>query len=211
MDLNSNVKFKKEPILEIVGEPTVWSEDYEMDPLKFIREWGAEMEGPFENPVLLVVLPQIFASQQPSTFEVNIHPSQAPTSDIPPVSTSDATTTPPPHNADVIIQGLQHELKDYKIDHQMLTIVDLKNELMESLLQLEEADNMIDSLYHQMDELEDKWIARMESLKWKMEDDRATMVPLALIEDTPPTTSEEQTKSTSPIIRGEEGETRHKL
>ncbi|GAB2297465.1 hypothetical protein Dimus_031568, partial [Dionaea muscipula] len=65
-----------------------------------------------------------------------------------------------------------------------------------------------------MDGLEDKWIARVESLRWQLEDlekDRAIMVPLALIEDTPATMNEGQTKVTSPKVRGEEERSRHEL
>ncbi|GAB2297462.1 hypothetical protein Dimus_031565 [Dionaea muscipula] len=72
----------------------------------------------------------------------------------------------------------------------------------------------LDKACLQMDGLEDKWIARVESLRWQLEDlekDWATMVPLALIEDTPPTMNEGKTKVTSPKVKGEEERSRHEL
>ncbi|GAB2266146.1 hypothetical protein Dimus_001168 [Dionaea muscipula] len=48
----------------------------------------------------------------------------------------------------------------------------------------------------QMDGLEDEWISRVESLKWKLEDlkkDRSTMVPLALVKDSSSSSSDDHT------------------
>ncbi|GAB2278239.1 hypothetical protein Dimus_012930 [Dionaea muscipula] len=38
MKINPKVKYEKKLIPPIEGEPTVWSEDYEVDPMKFIKE-----------------------------------------------------------------------------------------------------------------------------------------------------------------------------
>ncbi|GAB2276125.1 hypothetical protein Dimus_010864 [Dionaea muscipula] len=38
LKFNPNVEFKKEPTSKIVGEPNVWSKDFETDPMKFIKE-----------------------------------------------------------------------------------------------------------------------------------------------------------------------------
>ncbi|GAB2302827.1 hypothetical protein Dimus_036822 [Dionaea muscipula] len=42
IELNPKVKYEKEPIPPIEGESSVWSEAYEADPMKFIKELGIE-------------------------------------------------------------------------------------------------------------------------------------------------------------------------
>ncbi|GAB2272788.1 hypothetical protein Dimus_007607, partial [Dionaea muscipula] len=50
MEINPNVKYKKEPIPPIEGKPYVWSEAYEADPMKFIKEWGIEADFSINAP-----------------------------------------------------------------------------------------------------------------------------------------------------------------
>ncbi|GAB2275911.1 hypothetical protein Dimus_010658 [Dionaea muscipula] len=111
MVLDPDVNFKKEPIPKIVdGESTVWSEEYEMDPMKFIKEWGPEMEGLFENPEPIVVVhpsgSTTEASQEHPTTEMKIPP-PASVNVLP--STSDPLTTdkdvPPLPSEDTIVKS----------------------------------------------------------------------------------------------------------
>ncbi|GAB2283793.1 hypothetical protein Dimus_018282 [Dionaea muscipula] len=196
--LDLDVKFKKELIPSIVdGEPTVWLEEFNTDPMKFIHEWGIEMEGPFADPEPLAVVHPTARSQESAMNILNA----ALRRDV-------MRLTEEAESLKRIHQRMR-ELKEYEIMHQMLTIVYLRNDLLESRLQLEEADDMIGVLYHQMDGLEDKWIAKLEFLKWQLEDlekDRATMVLTTLIEDSSSSSSDDPTKETimAPIAQIEE-------
>ncbi|GAB2302205.1 hypothetical protein Dimus_036222 [Dionaea muscipula] len=87
MKINPKVNYEKEPIPSIEGEPTVWSEDYEADPLKFIKEWVIEADVPFDPPCPVKVIrptPPITASEAPSMSASDV-PSQVPTT-TPPLS-----------------------------------------------------------------------------------------------------------------------------
>ncbi|GAB2281225.1 hypothetical protein Dimus_015831 [Dionaea muscipula] len=68
--INPKVKYEKELIPSIEGDPIVWSEDYEADPMRFINEWGIEVEVELDPPCpAKVVRPKlpISASESPST------------------------------------------------------------------------------------------------------------------------------------------------
>ncbi|GAB2268736.1 hypothetical protein Dimus_003684, partial [Dionaea muscipula] len=77
MELNPKVKYEKEPIPSIEGEPSVWSEAYEANPMNFIKEWGIEVDDSIDIPCPVKVVrltPPIIASQVPSTSESDVPP-----------------------------------------------------------------------------------------------------------------------------------------
>ncbi|GAB2297834.1 hypothetical protein Dimus_031920 [Dionaea muscipula] len=87
LQINPKVRYKKEPIPSIKGEPTVWVEDFEADPMNFIKAWGIEADVLLNPPCpvkMVLLTPPITASEAPSTS----------TSDAPPLV---PTTTP--HNS----------------------------------------------------------------------------------------------------------------
>ncbi|GAB2276053.1 hypothetical protein Dimus_010795 [Dionaea muscipula] len=94
--INPNLKYEKEPIPSIEGEPSVWSEAYEADPMKFIKECGIEADVYMDIPCPVKVVrptPPITAPQAPSTSV----PSQNPT--VHPSPLSDQSIRPPHPNA----------------------------------------------------------------------------------------------------------------
>ncbi|GAB2273201.1 hypothetical protein Dimus_008004, partial [Dionaea muscipula] len=56
MEVDKKVEFKRETILKIERTPTIWSEEYEVDPLKLIKDWGPEAEVDLETPRLISVV-----------------------------------------------------------------------------------------------------------------------------------------------------------
>ncbi|GAB2297674.1 hypothetical protein Dimus_031761 [Dionaea muscipula] len=95
MKINPKVKYEKETIPSIGGEPTIWSENYEADPMKYIKEWGIEADVPLDPPCPVKIVrptPPITAPEAPSTSASDV-PSQVPSTD-PPLS---GQNVPPPH------------------------------------------------------------------------------------------------------------------
>ncbi|GAB2292880.1 hypothetical protein Dimus_027108 [Dionaea muscipula] len=88
MELNPKVKYEKEHIPLIEGEPSVWSEAYEEDPMKFFKEWGIEADVSMDIPCPVKVVhqtPPFIASQAPSTSALDVPP-QDPTPHPSPLS-----------------------------------------------------------------------------------------------------------------------------
>ncbi|GAB2299582.1 hypothetical protein Dimus_033645, partial [Dionaea muscipula] len=68
MKINPNVRYEKELIPSIEGEPTIWSEDYEADSMKFIKEWGIEADVSTDPPCPVKMVhpaPPIVCSRSP--------------------------------------------------------------------------------------------------------------------------------------------------
>ncbi|GAB2268607.1 hypothetical protein Dimus_003562, partial [Dionaea muscipula] len=70
MKINPNVQYEKKHIPSIEGEAIVWSEDYEADPMKFIKEWGIEADVSSDAPCPVKMVhpaPPIAAPEAAST------------------------------------------------------------------------------------------------------------------------------------------------
>ncbi|GAB2286003.1 hypothetical protein Dimus_020426 [Dionaea muscipula] len=84
MEISPKVKYEKEPIPSIEGEPTVWFENYEANPMKFIKEWGIEANMSIDPPCPIKIVhpaPPIAAPENPSTSIPDVplqHPSTIP-------------------------------------------------------------------------------------------------------------------------------------
>ncbi|GAB2279146.1 hypothetical protein Dimus_013801 [Dionaea muscipula] len=173
MEINPNVKYEKEPNPAIKGEHTVWFEDYEADLMKFIKEWGIEANVPIDAPYpVKMVRPtlSITAPEVPSTSVPEV-PLQHPTT-IPPVSNQKITFPQP----DAVSSGKVEKDNEREI----MSVIDLKDELYSSQRRLTEANGIIESLRSEMIVLEaDEWKARVDSL-WlqikNLEKDRITVV-----------------------------------
>ncbi|GAB2290148.1 hypothetical protein Dimus_024431 [Dionaea muscipula] len=96
------------------------------------------------------------------------------------------------------IEHLQNQLQDY--ENEVLTVMNLKEELYESQLHLSEADGTIESLHYEINDLEGRWKARLEFLERELEKIRATMLSYALIEDTSTSSSDKQIEDPSLIV-----------
>ncbi|GAB2266188.1 hypothetical protein Dimus_001212 [Dionaea muscipula] len=88
--------------------------------------------------------------------------------------------------------------KDY--ENQLLTVMDIKEELYESQLRLSEADGTIESLRYEIKDLEGRWKARSEFLERELEKIRAIMLSYSLFEDTSTSSSNKKIEDLSPII-----------
>ncbi|GAB2292686.1 hypothetical protein Dimus_026923 [Dionaea muscipula] len=96
--INPKVKYDKEPVPSIEGEPTVWSEDFEADPMNFIKAWGIEADIPLNPPPSIKMvrpMPPIIAPGVPLTSASDV-PLQAPSA----TPHSSEQNVPPP-NPDV--------------------------------------------------------------------------------------------------------------
>ncbi|GAB2276030.1 hypothetical protein Dimus_010772 [Dionaea muscipula] len=90
IQLDPDVEFEKEPTPTVLNmDPTVWSEEYDVDPMMFLKEWGEELGGPSATTEPIVVILPTSISQIPSTSDMDTPPSILPhTSDhvSPPLS-----------------------------------------------------------------------------------------------------------------------------
>ncbi|GAB2276022.1 hypothetical protein Dimus_010764 [Dionaea muscipula] len=89
-------------------------------------------------------------------------------------------------------------IKDY--ENEVLSDMDFKEELYESHLRLSEADDTIQSLYFEMENLEDQWKSKTRFLEGELEMIRATMISYAILEDTSTSSSDKQVEDPSPIV-----------
>ncbi|GAB2297477.1 hypothetical protein Dimus_031580 [Dionaea muscipula] len=62
--LEAYVEIEEEAIPKVVSDvPTIWSEEYEADPMKFLRKWGEEIGSPSVYPKPITVIPPTAGSQ----------------------------------------------------------------------------------------------------------------------------------------------------
>ncbi|GAB2276139.1 hypothetical protein Dimus_010877, partial [Dionaea muscipula] len=97
MKPDPKVKFEQEDILKIKRNPTIWSEEYDVEPKKFIKQWGKEMEGPI-HAVPLTTVPSATTSQTiPTRSIVNPSLPQAPMTNTILVPAPEQIVTPRAH------------------------------------------------------------------------------------------------------------------
>ncbi|GAB2273692.1 hypothetical protein Dimus_008473 [Dionaea muscipula] len=107
IEMNLNIKYEKELIPTIEGEPSISSEVYEADPMKFIKEWEIDANVSINAPRPMAVrppVPPIAASQAPSTSTTNV-PSQDPAANPPPMS--EQNIPPPSTDGGVLQMGIR--------------------------------------------------------------------------------------------------------
>ncbi|GAB2275392.1 hypothetical protein Dimus_010153, partial [Dionaea muscipula] len=85
-------------------------------------------------------------------------------------------------------------------ENEVLTVMDLKEELYDSQLHLSEADDIIQSLLHEMKDVEDQWMSKVRFLEEELEKIRAIMISYAILEDTSTFSSNKQDEDPSPIV-----------
>ncbi|GAB2297905.1 hypothetical protein Dimus_031989 [Dionaea muscipula] len=78
--------------------------------------------------------------------------------------------------------------------------MDLKEELHESQLRLSEADDTIESLHYEINDLEGQWMSRSEFLDRELKKVRTIMISYTLIEDTSTSSSDKRIEDPSPIV-----------
>ncbi|GAB2283261.1 hypothetical protein Dimus_017783, partial [Dionaea muscipula] len=168
----------EEEIPKIEKKPTEWMEPYDARALTFIKDWGKEKEEMFPMPSMsdmLNIALQTPAGPVPEAPSTSNTPLLIPTA----LTTNDAPS-------------------DY--ENEVLTVMDLKEELYESQLRLSEADGSIKSLHYEISDLEDQWMSRSEVLERELKKIRTTMISYYIIEDTSTSSSEKQIEDPFPIV-----------